>query len=276
MWSVARHGLGLDPREAERVSPPTRMLGEYIGAGTSKYTDYDQAVTDKTVDWLSAHKDDDQPWCLYVGLVAPHFPLVVPQEFFDLYPPDSLASPKDELQKMAMCATLGLSFRMRRWRVRSKFKSDAERRRCSGRLFRSGKLDGPQRRPTDAALKSNGLTDETTVIYSSDHGDNVGHGDFGGNPISIRNPSRVPMIMAGPDVPVGTCETPVDLLDICGNNPCSFRVGVPKRRRAADLRLPLIHLTLSALFSASITPWRGTRRVYVAQRAMEAEHLYRV
>ncbi len=70
------------------------MLGDYIGPGDSKYTEYDAAVTKRTCDWLSARADDDRPWCLYVGLVAPHFPLVVPQEYFDLYPLDSLPEVK--------------------------------------------------------------------------------------------------------------------------------------------------------------------------------------
>ncbi|MDN3722266.1 sulfatase-like hydrolase/transferase [Roseibium salinum] len=79
-------------KEDERVTQDSRMLGDYIGPGTSKYTEYDAEVTRRTGDWLSdrARSEDDRPWCLYVGLVAPHFPLIVPQEFYDLYPLDSL------------------------------------------------------------------------------------------------------------------------------------------------------------------------------------------
>lgn len=76
--------------ENERVSPNSRMLGQYIGAGESTYTRYDRAVTQRTCEWLEQTareaQEQEQPWCLYVGLVAPHFPLVVPQEFLDLYP----------------------------------------------------------------------------------------------------------------------------------------------------------------------------------------------
>jgi len=77
-------------RENERVRPSSRMLGDYIGPGTSRYTEYDAAVTAKTQDWLQSRAPGDDPWCLYVGLVAPHFPFAVPEEFFNLYPPGSL------------------------------------------------------------------------------------------------------------------------------------------------------------------------------------------
>ena len=77
-------------KEEERVEPKIRMLGDYIGPGHSKYTEYDAAVTKRTKDWFAerAASGNEAPWCLYVGLVAPHFPLVVPQEYFDLYPLD--------------------------------------------------------------------------------------------------------------------------------------------------------------------------------------------
>ena len=72
----------------EKVSRNERMLGNYIGPGNSKYTEYDEAVVLKTIDWLEKRNNSNksEPWCLYVGLVAPHFPLVVPQKYFDMYP----------------------------------------------------------------------------------------------------------------------------------------------------------------------------------------------
>ena len=91
-------GVGMvwasERREDKRKDIGLRMLGDYIGPGTSKYTDYDAAVTDRAKAWISDKTDTEDPWCLYVGLVAPHFPLVVPQEFYDLYPKDSLPDPK--------------------------------------------------------------------------------------------------------------------------------------------------------------------------------------
>lgn len=224
--------------EDKRVSPKSRMLGEYIGAGTSKYTEYDQAVTDRTVDWLSDHANDKQPWCLYVGLVAPHFPLVVPQEFFDLYPPDSLPEPKMnakdgyerhpwvELQNSQMDSE-------------TNFKSDKERREAVAAYFGLVSWMDHNVGRLMQALLDNGLTDETTVIYSSDHGDNVGARGLWGKSNFYQESVAVPMIMAGPNIPVGTCETPVDLLDVAATIPEHFGLnfeseGLPLTRIAGD------------------------------------------
>ena len=54
---------------------------------------YDRMIADHACEWLEdaiARKDGD-PWVLYLGFVAPHFPLVVPAEFYDLYPLETIA-----------------------------------------------------------------------------------------------------------------------------------------------------------------------------------------
>ncbi|MEM8802747.1 MAG: sulfatase-like hydrolase/transferase, partial [Pseudomonadota bacterium] len=53
-------------KEDERIPGPKRMLGDYIGPGNSKYTDYDALVVERTQQWIADHAQDTQPWCLYV------------------------------------------------------------------------------------------------------------------------------------------------------------------------------------------------------------------
>src|SRR3954471_1085032 len=62
-------------------------LGPEAGRGESEYTRYDRAIADETARWLrkEAPLHRDKPWALYVGFVAPHFPLIAPPEFYDLY-----------------------------------------------------------------------------------------------------------------------------------------------------------------------------------------------
>ena len=70
-------------REDERIAAEGRMLGDYIGPGESNYTRYDTAVVEESIKWFKerAASRSDQPWCLYVGMVAPHFPLVCPEPY---------------------------------------------------------------------------------------------------------------------------------------------------------------------------------------------------
>ncbi|MEL7344058.1 MAG: sulfatase-like hydrolase/transferase [Pseudomonadota bacterium] len=233
--------------ETERVSPKTRMFGEYIGPGTSPYTDYDQAVTDRTVEWLGAHGQDDKPWCLYVGLVAPHFPLVVPSEFFDLYPPDDLPAPRLDPRD---------GYRRHPWvelqnaqmNSEADFGSQKERRDAVAAYYGLVSWMDHNVGRILAALKENGQLADTTIIYASDHGDNLGVRGLWGKSNLYQESVSVPMIMAGPGVGQGTCATPVDLLDVAATIPAHFGLayqsdGIPLPQIAAndeDLDRPVL------------------------------------
>ena len=64
------------------------------------------------------------------------------------------------------------------------------------------------------ALEASGLTSNTRVLYSSDHGDNLGTRRLWGKSTMYEEAAGVPMILAGPDVPQGVvCREPVSLVD---------------------------------------------------------------
>lgn len=210
--------------EAHRIAPKTRMLGDSIGPGTSTYTDYDQAVTDRTVAWLTDRARDRTPWCLYVGLTAPHFPLVVPAEFFDLYPPDTLPAPK-LLPKDGHARHPWVEKQNAQMDSDASFRSPKERRAAMAAYYGLVTwLDHNIGRILQA-LTDSGQMAETTVIYSSDHGDNLGARGLWGKSNLYQESVAIPMIMAGPNVPRGTCTTPVDLLDLAATIPAHF--GLP-------------------------------------------------
>ncbi len=64
------------------------------------------------------------------------------------------------------------------------------------------------------ALEDNGLAGDTRIIYTSDHGDNLGTRGLWGKSNMYEESAAVPMIMAGPEVPHGVaCREPVSLVD---------------------------------------------------------------
>ena len=229
-------------KEEERIDMPGRMLGTYIGPGDSKYTEYDQAVTDRTCAWLAdrgaaspAKGPGSGPgqggapaegWCLYVGLVAPHFPLVVPQEFFDLYPADSLPPVKlhpDDgyvrhpwIEKFNAVAD-----------SESKFRDPAERLAAISAYWGLCTwLDHNVGRILQE-LEAAGMARDTTVVYTSDHGDNVGARGLWGKSNMYEESAAVPLIVARPGQDAGVCATPVSLLDLAATIPAHFGVDFP-------------------------------------------------
>jgi len=65
-----------------------------------------------------------------------------------------------------------------------------------------------------AALDEAGLAEDTNVMYTSDHGDNLGARGLWGKSTMYEEAARVPLIMAGPDVPAGVVrKAPVTHVD---------------------------------------------------------------
>ncbi len=208
-------------KEDERVSPPTRMLGEYIGPGSSKYTEYDQAVTKRTIQWLKDRSTSTNraPWCLYVGLVAPHFPLVVPKEFYELYPLESLPDiklhprngytrhPWVEKQNAPMDSD-------------SQFENEEERLRAIASYFGLCSFLDHNVGQILNALDQSGMGNETKVVYTSDHGDNLGARGLWGKSNLYQESVAIPMIMAGPGVSKAFAKRRYPCLISPAKSPC--------------------------------------------------------
>ena len=215
-------------KEDERVSGRSRMLGDRIGPGESDYTAYDAAVTERAERWLAdrAASGDGRPWCLYVGLVAPHFPLVAPEAYFDLYPPGSL--PEAKLHPET-------GYRRHPWveEQNANFDSEAQFRDADERLRAFSAYYGLCSwldRNVGAileALETSGYADSTKVIYVSDHGDNVGARGLWGKSNLYEESVAIPLLMAGPGVSPGVCGTPVSLLDVSAEIAAHFGCELP-------------------------------------------------
>jgi choline-sulfatase len=205
VWGSVR-----DPLPASKVTGATF---KQIGPGETTYNRYDRAVADQAVDWLNAHAEDAKPWALYLGFVAPHFPLVVPEEFFNLYPIDSLPFPKLHTSR---------GYEPHPWlRASLDFRGDdatfgTDERRLTALASYMGLctfIDAEIGKVL-TALNRAGLADTTRVVYSSDHGDNMGARGAWGKSNLYQESTNIPMIAAGPDIPAGKVSTtPVSLVD---------------------------------------------------------------
>ncbi len=222
-------------RDELPVRPGSRKLGPEAGRGESEYTRYDREIAAATQDWLrkAAAHPTDRPWVLYVGFVSPHFPLIAPPQFYDMYPEDEVPWPLMYAPEE---------------RPRHPF-TDAMRR-C---LCYDDEFDAPMVRRAIAAyfglvsflddnigrilatLDATGLAENTRVVYSSDHGDNLGTRGMWGKSTMYEEAAGVPMIMAGPDVPQGAvCDVPVTLADAYP----TILQGVGARPDPRDTELP--------------------------------------
>jgi choline-sulfatase len=211
-------------------------LGPESGRGESAYTKYDRDITAAACKWLAekAANKPDKPWVLYVGLVAPHFPLIAPAEFYDMYADLDLPWPKlygtserphhPFLDAMRACMVFDDGFT----------DDDMVRRAITAYFGLVSFLDNNIGLILNA-VRDLGLMGDTRIIYSSDHGDNLGARGFWGKSTMYEESAGIPLIFAGADVPQNAvCDTPVTLVDLFP----TIMEGVGELPHAEDRDLP--------------------------------------
>lgn len=189
-------------------------LAEKVGRGETDYTAYDRLVTAEAERWLAqAANEAGKPWTLFVSFVAPHFPLVAPDEFYDLYQDveidprqfsDGLGQPEHPYYQ-AMLHNIDFD---------DHFDAETREKAIRGYLGLCSFMDHNLGRLL-TALETAGLTETTRVIYASDHGEALGKRGFWGKSTMFEESVAVPLIMAGPDIEAGlTVDRPVSLVDL--------------------------------------------------------------
>jgi choline-sulfatase len=186
-----------------------------VGVGYSKYNAYDETIRDAAVAWLRHVGRDDGPWMLFVGFVAPHFPLIAPQRFVDLYPPANMPlpalTPKNgyvshpwlEAEESFMPTDVEFGV------------DDGKRQRAISAYYALCTMMDSHVGAICATLEETGAAATTTVIYTSDHGEALGERAHWGKSNLYGECTQVPLVIAGPDVPAdSTCDTPVNLIDL--------------------------------------------------------------
>jgi choline-sulfatase len=158
-------------------------------------------------------ENQDRPWMLYVGFAAPHFPLVVPGEYLNRYPPDCLPSrklhPRDGYKHHPW-----IKAQERFMSQEGLFADENERQLAIRAYFGLCSFLDSQIGLILDALEDYGLAETTRVIYTSDHGDNLGARGLWGKSNLYEESTKIPIIVAGPEVPEGrVCRTPVSLVD---------------------------------------------------------------
>ena len=210
------NGLGMVHLSIRRqfkdfVRPSSRRAAiiENAGPGESDYTRYDRKVADTAVRWLGAAVERNIPWVLFVSFVTPHYPLIAPKEFCDLYPveemPDAKFGPGSGFVAHPWLADLIASSVMTKEQQRAAF---------SAYLGLISFMDAQVGRVLNA-LDGAGLRDSTRILYTSDHGENAGARGLWGKSNHYEEAARVPLILSGAGVPVGkVSHTIVSLVDV--------------------------------------------------------------
>lgn len=158
-------------------------------------------------------KKKDRPFFLAVGFFRPHTPYVAPETpYFGWYPEGEMPvhPAVEENPPEVPAAALG-SYKKEQDKL-----TDELRRKCVQSYYASiSFMDAQVGRVIDA-LDKNGLTDNTVIVFTSDHGYHMGEHGLWQKMSLFEGSARVPMLIVAPGIAKSgsVAETPVSHLDL--------------------------------------------------------------
>lgn len=194
-------------------------------------------ATNEAIDWLY-RRDPDRPFFLFLSYHRPHAPYNPPQWAFDMYRDkefpeapmgnwegEHLAEFRDDFSPEALVA---------------QYPEDVRQRALAGYFGNMTHLDIQVKRFLEA-LSDFGVSDDTIVCFTSDHGDMMGDHGMWRKGYPYEGSARIPMIFAGPTIAAGfrsdalmdLTDVPATLLDLAG---LPVPAEMDSRSHAAALR----------------------------------------
>ena len=198
------------------MTPPMEKSGTMTqcGPGESPYLQYDHDIAEQTCEWLRAKAavPNKDPFCAFVSFVCPHPPYIAPPDIYDIYDKMEMPMPKLRDPEAEYHPWIKQSQWMRNY---DDFVTEESLPVLMKSYYGCTSYLDSNIGKVITALEETGLRDNTLIIYTSDHGENLGTRCLWGKSNMYEEASFIPMIVSGPDIPAGkVSQTPVTLIDI--------------------------------------------------------------
>ena len=220
LYRLLNSGIVTREVEGRDAKGPNRM---WATVETDRDDGSDQAdfmVATKAIELLRQRREAGKPFFLGVGFVRPHFPMVQPKSFFDLYPqekmkiPPLIAGDLDDIPLAGRGADgKGLN------------EMEESRRRMWQAYYASVTFMDQQLGRVLDELERLGLRDTTTIVFTTDHGYHLGEHGFWQKSNLHEEVVRVPLIICVPGVKPGRTSSFVELVDFFPT--CTDLLGLP-------------------------------------------------
>jgi len=196
-----------------RTNGQTRYAVEVSGWGRMGYEEYDERVTEKAVEFIAGRRAADRPYCMVVGHVLPHNPLICSKELFEHY---MERIPVPEPVSEEYLATLHPAIRA--WRRRRGVDELTPEQHRRGRAAYYGLVTEMDRNigRVIETIKTSPHAANTVIIYTTDHGDMAGEHGMWWKSSYYEGSSRVPIVVSWPGrlARGKTVDAVVNLIDL--------------------------------------------------------------
>ncbi|MFN4193747.1 MAG: choline-sulfatase, partial [Tabrizicola sp.] len=202
-------------KPGERIDWWYHNLGSVTGAGVAEITnqyEYDDDVAFQAVQKLYdlSRGADPRPWCLTVSFTHPHDPFVARRKYWDLYegapelePP--VAIPYEEMEPHSRRLMDACDWR------NFTITPDHIRRARQGYFANISYIDD---KIGEILAVLEATRQQAQILFLSDHGEMLGERGLWFKMNFFEGSSRVPLMVAAPDLPSGRVDTPVSTIDL--------------------------------------------------------------
>ncbi len=252
-----------------------------LGFGTAFYAVAGSLSGTEQADWIAADQAiarlealQNDPFFLAVGFVRPHVPLVAPAAEFARYDPLQLDLAQSVPNDLADIPPAGIF-----WHENARGpNTDPDRREVLRAYYAAVTFMDQQLGRVLDRLDQLGLTDETIVIFTSDHGYHLGEHTFWQKLSLHEESARVPLIIAGPGITPGRTDALAELLDLYPTLADLCGIGVPAHCSGTTLR-GVLEGTASSVRNGAVSMigngvlWRTSDWSYI-RYSNQSEELY--
>ncbi|WP_326791514.1 sulfatase-like hydrolase/transferase [Streptomyces sp. NBC_00841] len=203
VFGSAKNGTGRGHLIAGRLQqPPEATIEAYLA--------------DKTLELLDRYADDwhtdGKPFMLSCHWFGPHLPYLIPDEYYDMYDPASVPLPASMAETFA--GKPDVQRRYSAYWSADDFDADAWRKLIAVYWGYVTLIDHQVARLLDA-LKARGLWEDTTVVFTADHGEFTGaHRLNDKGPAMYEDIYRIPGIVRVPGCPPQVRDDFATLIDL--------------------------------------------------------------
>ncbi|MCR9055104.1 MAG: sulfatase-like hydrolase/transferase [Phaeodactylibacter xiamenensis] len=244
------------PWETHRVGAGGAVAWLRAEKGDERHHVYN--VTTEVIRLMKETKD--QPFFMAAGFIRPHVPWVAPKRYFekfdsvDIQPIPVPATDREDMPKIAYDTWAG-HFNL----------PETERREAMRAYYACTAFVDDQVGRLIAALKNQGLYDNTIVVLVSDHGYQLGEHGLWFKNFLFRESAIAPMIIRHPGIGPGIVEKVLELLDL-----------YPTLAKMAELNAPanLEGRDMTALMQGQPQGWKNYAIVETRHQGVVGKAVY--
>ncbi len=226
-WELELNPAGVD-RLLELPKTNTLIPGQFGGtlswlSSTHPESMHTDSLQAKDAEWVLERcaRDRERPFFLALGFFRPHTPYIAPQEYFQLHEPERIGLVQDVEEDRRDIPPAALAS----GKKEQDEMSEATAREAIQAYDASISFMDAQVGKVMAALDRLGLSDNTIIMFTSDHGYHVGEHGLWQKMSLFEESARVPLIVVAPGLgrsgsvvstPVSHVDLAPTLLESCG------------------------------------------------------------